>query len=173
MTDAFVIVGLTAKCGRGTLRAMKIRHWVRLIGGAGLAIGLVLAMISGCSQQPSPKEAVMDFFAALHTQDTTMVRQNVDYSRAWQSVQYELEERNDSARTNIDWASRLQIALSEDGFLRNRWTKMQIVIGETNVFGDSATVEVSFIDRVTRVQFYNEMALVLQDGQWRIVSFSI
>ncbi len=143
------------------------------IGVFGLVMGVALLVIAGCSQQGNPKDAVMDFFAGLHTQDSVMVRQNVDYSRAWKSVQYELEELGDSTRTEINWPRRLERALSQDGFLRNRWVKMQIVIGDTEVRGDSATVEVSFIDRVTRVQFYNKMALDFQNGAWRIVSFSI
>ncbi len=86
-------------------------------------------------------------------------------------MQNDLREKSDTTGAEIDWPGRLVTSLTGDGKLRDRWLKTQIVIGDTEEFGDSATVEVSFIDRTTRVQFYNKMALVFNGNTWMIVSF--
>lgn len=127
----------------------------------------------GCSGKPNPKNTVMDFFTALHADDTTLVHQSIDFDRAWPSVSLDLKTPDDSLLSEIPWNERLLTSLIGDGRLRTRWVKMQVVIGKTEVFADSATVEVSFIDRETRVQFYNNMALVFRDGSWQIVAFSL
>jgi hypothetical protein len=137
------------------------------------AIMACLALSLGCAGKPNPKDTVMDLFTALHADDTTMVLQSVDTGRAWRSVSLDLKQPADSLLTAISWGERLESALTGDGRLRSRWIKMQVVIGETEIKADSATVEVSFIDRDTRIQFYSRMALVFQDGHWRIVAFAM
>ena len=56
--------------------------------------------------------------------------------------------------------------------LISRWlTDNQIVLGRADINGDTAHVEVSFLDRVTRIQYYNKMQLVFRDGRWVIRRF--
>jgi hypothetical protein len=141
----------------------------------GLAIfaAITVCLSLGCAGKPNPKDTVMDLFTALHADDTTMVLRSVDTGRAWRSVSLDLKQPDDSLLTAIPWGERLESALTGDGRLRSRWTKMQVVIGETEIKADSATVEVSFIDRDTRIQFYSKMALVFYDDHWRIVAFAM
>ena len=132
---------------------------------------LAVAGMSGCSRGPTPKNAVMDFFTGLHASDTTLLRRTVDFDRAWGSVQADLKEVGDSTGGVIPWGDRLYASLTGEGRLRKRWTKTQIVINKTQLAGDSATVEVSFIDRETGMHYYNRMGLVRRAGGWVIVAF--
>jgi hypothetical protein len=60
----------------------------------------------------------------------------------------------------------------DDGELKKRWlTDNQIVVGKSEIDGDTALVEVSFIDRVTRVQYYNKMRLIFRNNRWVITDF--
>jgi hypothetical protein len=147
----------------------KSRPW-RIGALIAVVFGLV---VLGCSGKPNPKNTIMDLFTALHADDTTLVRQSVDLGRAWRSVSPDLKAPEDSLLADIMWDERLLTALIDEGKLRTRWIKTQVVIGKTEMFADSANVEVSFIDRDTRVQFYNKMALVFRNGAWKIVAFSI
>ncbi len=137
-----------------------------------VALALCLLLV-GCESRPNPKNTVMDLFTALHGDDTTAVYQSIDSRRAWHSVSSDLKTRDDSLLTDIQWHERLEASLVGDGRLRTRWMKMQVVIGKTEILADSATVEVSFIDRDTRVQFYSKMGLVFQDGAWIIIAFAM
>jgi len=61
--------------------------------------------------------------------------------------------------------------LTGDGITKNRWFSMQRVIGETEIKGDTAYVEVSFINKKTGVQYYNKFGLHRVDDRWEIYSF--
>lgn len=153
------------------MAAMKNLSANRLKWGAVCGLVVVGVAVIACSGRPQPKSTIMDLFTALHADDTSSVRQSIDFDRAWVSVQDELAEPGDSLRTEVAWGERLYGSLTGDGDLRRRWIKTQVVINKTDFFGDSATVEVSFIDRESRVQFYNKMALVYTSGRWKIVAF--
>ena len=113
----------------------------------------------------------MELFTALHNDDTTMVGASVDVNRAWASVRENLTEPGDSLLAEVPWSDRLLASLTGEGKIRQRWMKTKVVINKTHFFGDSATVEVSFLDRETGMHFYNRMGLVRRDNRWVIVAF--
>jgi len=143
------------------------RRWAALAA----ALALVFMAFFGCAGKPQPKDTVMDFFLALHGDDTAMVRTTVDLESAFAEVQDDLRENEDSLVTDIDWGERLVASLTGEGRLRERWLKTKVVINETEIFGDSATVEVSFLDQETGIYFYTKMGLVRRPERWVIVTF--
>ena len=153
------------------MAAMKNSSISRVKWGAACGLMIVVAVTCACSGKPQPKATIMDLFTALHADDTSLVQQCVDFDRAWVSVRDELSEPGDSLLAEIPWGKRLYQSLIGEGDLRLRWTKTQVVINKTDFFGDSATVEVSFIDRESKIHFYNRMALILDGNRWKIVAF--
>ncbi len=140
-----------------------------------ICLGLVAGMLSGCGEsRPDPKSTVKDLFTAMRDADTTAVRSIVDLRSAATGIAEDLPaiQPADSLTVPDTAAWLLGQMTSENGRLRRRWlTDNQIVLGETEVSGDSALVEVSFLDRVTRVQYYNKMRLVYRDDRWVITHF--
>ena len=61
--------------------------------------------------------------------------------------------------------------LTDDGLTKTRWFSMQRVIGNTQIKGDTAFVEVSFIDKARSKQYYNKFGLHKKDNSWKIYSF--
>ncbi len=61
--------------------------------------------------------------------------------------------------------------LTDGGLTKTRWFSMQRVIGATDEKGDTAFVEVSFIDKSANIQYYNKFGLAKTNGVWRIFSF--
>jgi len=61
--------------------------------------------------------------------------------------------------------------LTNDGLTKTKWFEMQRVIGKTEIKGDTAFVEVSFISKETNIQYYNKFGLHRKNEQWRIYSF--
>jgi hypothetical protein len=139
-----------------------------MIGGVLVCLALGL---SGCSGGPEPRATVMSLFTGLHANDTTRIRQSVDLERAWSSVREDLAQPGDSLSTSIPWGERLFASLTGEGNLRKRWMKTQVVLNKTELFGDSATVEVSFIYRESGMHYYNKMGLIRKTGRWVIVAF--
>jgi len=134
---------------------------------------LLLAVIStaGCGEKrPDPKDTVKGMFTAIQQSDSVYLKTNVDLSQAARGVEQDLRA-GDTAGTAADQVGLLLRALTGDGVLRKRWLENQIVLGESQVQGDTALVEVSFLDKVTRVQYYNRMRLVYRGGRWCVTDF--
>jgi hypothetical protein len=157
------------------------RHWLPTglrtdIAGSfrALATGsLVLLWLFGacCARgRPDPKDTLKGMFAAMEGSDSLSLVAQIDLASAAQSVRGDLDSAT-ATGGRPDWGGLLLASLTGEGRLRKRWLENQIVLGESQVLGDSALVEVSFLDRLTRVQYYNKMRLVYRDGRWVVTSF--
>ncbi len=139
-----------------------------------LVVFLLLGLVS-CSHnaRPDPKETIKLMFEAMRQSDSVSLELNIDLASAARGMERDLGPAvADSTGATPDPAARLLSSLVGEGDLRNRWlTENQIVIGHTETKGDTALVEVSFIDKITRVQYYNKMRLVFRNGRWIVTDF--
>ena len=133
-----------------------------------LILTLVAAFAAGCSgsTRPDPRDTVKELFPAISKSDSLFLTTSVDLERAAASIPDDL-----TIDPSAGGAATLLTALTGEGHLRKRWLSDQIVVGESEVAGDTSHVEVSFIDRVTRVQYYNKMRLEFRGDHWVITSF--
>ncbi len=129
---------------------------------------VVATFAVGCSgpTRPDPRETVKELFPAISKSDSLYLTTNVDLERAAASIPDDL-----TIDPSAGGAATLLKALTGEGHLRKRWLGDQIVVGESQVTADTCHVEVSFIDRVTRVQYYNKMRLEFRGDHWVITSF--
>ena len=140
-----------------------------------MGVVIILMALWGCSggNRPEPKSSVLDLFTAMRESDSGAVRTLVDLNSAVVSVAGELPKpAADDSLAVPDSAAWLLGQMTGEGRLRKRWLDdNQIVIGRTESRGDTAFVEVSFLDRVTRMQYYNKMRLEFRGGGWVITKF--
>jgi hypothetical protein len=147
------------------------------IAGRGAALLVLLTIFlgaAGCSQdsRPSPKSTLKGFFAAIEASDSAFIAAHVDLHSAARGVRDDLIDLSvDTSDVEPAWDERLLGALTGTGELRERWMSDQKVLGYETVIADTASVQVSFIDRVTRVQYLVEMRLAYRDDRWVIVDF--
>jgi hypothetical protein len=137
--------------------------------GLGVVTGTILAVSAGCASdnRPDPRDTVKGLFTAMKSSDSLYVSQHVDLDVAVTSLGEELAL--DSGVSDASGALLGQ--LTGEGKLRERWLDNQIVIGRSQTNNDTAWVEVSFIDKLTRVQYYNKMRLEYRGDHWVINSF--
>lgn len=130
---------------------------------------LVIGTLTACGSggRPDPRDTVKDLFTAIRGSDSLFLSQHIDMPAASATLEETLAV--DSA--TFDTALALLGALTGEGRLRSRWLENQIVLGKSQTMGDTAWVEVSFIDRQTRVQYYNKMRLEYRTNRWVINSF--
>lgn len=135
-----------------------------------LAIGLFLLTSCGNSP-PSPRERVLSFVRLIQTDSLPDVLPYVDIDSL---AIYEYAEAKYSALSFQDKKNRLVEGFLRQGEYRGVWSKSQIVVNLENFLDDTtATVEVSFIDRRTRIQYYSQMGLKLRNQSWIICSFKV
>lgn len=146
-------------------RRFQMRHILHA------AVVCMLAVLCSCASdgRPDPKQTVQGLFAAMRSSDSTYIMTHVDFARAVSTLDETFEI--DSSAASADPSKGLLGAMTGEGILRARWLDNQIVLGSATVAGDTAWVEVSFIDRLTRVQYYNKMRLDFRTDRWVINSF--
>jgi hypothetical protein len=139
-----------------------------------IVAALIASVVTGCSHdaRPNPKETITLMFEAMRNSDSVSLALNIDLPVAAASIRNELPQVQDTSGGEIDWGAVVLSEMVGDGGLRKRWLdEHQIVLGRAEVTGDTALVEVSFLDRVTRVQYYNKMELVYRGDRWIVTRF--
>lgn len=134
-----------------------------------VTLALACLVVAGCASdsRPDPKETVKGLFAAMHASDSLYLGRHIDLPVALTTLGEDLPAESAGA----DPGATLLAALTGEGSLRKRWLENQIVIGRATLAADTAWVEVSFIDRLTRVQYYNKMRLDFRGDRWVINAF--
>jgi len=150
------------------VRKPVLKHLPRLWPAAAVAVLIAV----GCAGEPEPRTVVKDLLASLR-QDTTSYDYLSQLLDLGELIQDESIYTYDSSLT-IDENGRAFVSmLQKGGELRQNWVTKQIVLGDVAVLNDTATVEVSFIDRTINKQYYNKMGVHLVDGKWKIFAFRL
>jgi hypothetical protein len=134
--------------------------------------GISLAIISCSSGPPAPNKVVIEFLEKdMANSDTTAILAKLDVPALVQERKNEFMEAGDSLRGQRYTGDSLTADLVAGGELNNRWLAYHIIVSRVMQKGDSAEVEVSFIDAAKSVQYYNRMGLKKTKEGWKIYSF--
>jgi hypothetical protein len=127
----------------------------------------VLMSVFACSKNPSPRVVVMDFIEAVNKADTASLTQYLDLDKF---TQEKLKELPDSQRAAVFSGMKEQLWQNflGTGGTRLRWQNKMIVVNKEDVQGDSASVEVTFVDQKTGITQYTRARLYRKDGRWWI-----
>jgi len=132
----------------------------------------ILLLLLSCSSGNTPKDTIMSFFGAMRSADTLVIERVVDLERILAERKNELISAGRIAEADSLNRAKMIGELTE-GNLNQMWLKNQIVVGKTEKSGDTALVEISFIDPNTGTQYYNKMALYKKDDSWKIFAFKV
>lgn len=138
-----------------------------------VAILLTLLALS-CTGTPEPRQTVLDFIESLQQDSTSIeyLEQLLDFDELiYESSIYTYDTSVSKSKNSDDFAA----LLLKGGKIRDRWLSNQIIIGSVQISGDTAIVEVSFINREARPvkQYYNKMGVHRIDEEWRIFAFKL
>lgn len=140
---------------------------------AGISFILILiglTMSCGSSGDGSPKEVVIKLFGAMERDDRGAIVHLVDLPELMNKEREDYALQTDRPRIFHN-PEELLDDLTGEGLTKTRWFAMQRVIGQTQIIGDTATVEVSFINKSTDVQYYTKFGLHKKNNRWKIFSF--
>lgn len=136
-----------------------------------LVLALLLSGIACSNNPPSdPKDAVIKLFGAMERNDQGAIAHLLDLPALMGNRDEDYALQTATPRVFRNPVDILE-DLTGDGLTKKRWFAMQRVIGAAEVLGDSAKVEVSFIDKSTNTQYYNKFGLHRVNGRWKIYAF--
>ena len=130
---------------------------------------IVTFALLGCSGPP-PERTVYTFFDAMTQGDANQLALVLDstvFSGASKAPEL------DTLFAGASYEARRNRILLEltGGELKQRWLSRQVIVGQVEQRGDSAKVEVSFVDKESGKQFLTRFGLVKKGNDWRIFSF--
>ena len=137
-------------------------------------LAALLILLVSCTHEPEPRKTVKLFLQSLRTDTTSYdyLSQLLDLDElVTENSVYTFDSTISIEENKLALASLFQ----KGGTVRARWIKNQIVLGNVDVLRDTATVEVSFINKDVKPvkQYYNKMGVHLIDGQWKIFAFRL
>ncbi|MBD3218360.1 MAG: hypothetical protein GF310_08790 [candidate division Zixibacteria bacterium] len=139
-----------------------------------ITAAIFLIAFSACEQQPSEqaRARVLDFVKAIGSEGSIDLDQYLAINELVRENAESVYIYNDSLSIskNIDKYMEL---FEPNGKVRRLWTQKQIIVGDSEVRGDTAYVEVSFVDREDNTHFYNKMGLKRTQDGWRIFAFKL
>lgn len=138
----------------------------------GLLIAIMLGLMA-CSGGPSasdPKEVVIHLFGFMERNDRAGIAHLLDLPALMSNRDddYALQKKEPRVFYNPE---DILDDLTGDGETKRVWFSMQRVIGNTEISGDTAFVEVSFIDKAKDIQYYNKFGLHRVNDRWKIYTF--
>ena len=124
----------------------------------------------GTTLEPSPRQHVIKFFGAMERNDRPAIINSLDLTSLMQVAESDYALQLDTPRV---MQSPISIVddLTEDGQTKQVWFRMTRVVGDEEIIGDTAYVEVSFLNDSKGVQYYNKFGLRRIGEGWRIFSF--
>jgi hypothetical protein len=137
-----------------------------------VAAFIIAASCSGPSvDDPDPRNVVVKFFRAMEDSDRTIVGKILDFPSLLGPRDTDYALKSDTARVFFKPEEMID-DLMPGGLTYSRWQPLQKVVGSAEVEGDTAYVEISFINKQTSTQYYNKAGLRRVNDRWKIFTFS-
>ncbi len=133
---------------------------------------MFFVIVWSCSNKPDPREDVKKLITAVDQSDTTALKGSLDLDRI---VNQGLKGVPEKDRSELFSRKRQELLddFTGNGATRTSWNNSLIVIGESHVAGDSATVEVTYIDKTNGIKDYTKMGLYFKDGKWKVYDLKL
>lgn len=133
-------------------------------------IGLCAGLGCSGSDQSDPRQVVISFFGAMERNDQAALAHVLDLASLMRNTTEDYAVSTDSPRTFTDPRQILN-DLTNDGLTKTRWFSMQRIINDAQITGETATVEVTFVDKKASMGYRTKFGLRKTNGKWRIFSF--
>ncbi|HUV31886.1 MAG TPA: hypothetical protein VMY05_12470 [Acidobacteriota bacterium] len=146
----------------------------RYFKGAALLLALlifVLASACSTSDTDDPRQVVIALFGAMEKNDQAALAHLLDLAELMKSTggDYALQGGEPRVFTN---PQQILDDLTNDGETKRRWFSLQRIVNTAEVIGESATVEVTFVDKDSSRGYRTKFGLTRTNGKWRIYSFN-
>jgi hypothetical protein len=136
---------------------------------------LIAVLALACSSGPSPKDRVFEFIDAVKAADSLRIFSILDLdSYVAMTSEGNMAEMSpaDTVAALAAYRTKTIESLLQDGEVRHRWLSNQIIVNKEILKGDTANVEVSFIDQQSGYMLYTQVQLRRQpDKSWRVIFF--
>jgi len=137
-----------------------------------LAAAVCCALIVGCvgTDMSNPRQVVIALFGAMEKNDEAALTHLLDIPALMRASQEDYALQKDSARVFTNPEDVLK-DLTGEGETKRVWFSLQRIVSNAQIMGETATVDVTFVDKDASRGYRTTFGLHLKHGEWRIYSF--
>ncbi len=133
---------------------------------------LILNMV-GCAgvSYNEPKQVVIAMFGAMEKNDKAALAHILDLPELMKVVNDDYALNSDKPRVFTSPKDILD-DLTDDGLTKTRWFSYQRIVNKEEILGETATVEVTFVDKGKSQGYKVKFGVHIVNGKWKIYSFN-
>ena len=130
-------------------------------------------LISSCSDvsYSDPKQVVIALFGAMEKDDKPALAHILDLPELMKVVNDDYALQSDEPRVFTSPEEVLN-DLTGDGLTKKRWFSYQRIVNKAELMGETATVEVTFVDKEKSKGYRSKFGLHQVNGKWKIYTFN-
>ena len=141
----------------------------------GFSVALVLSIVlslaaCGGTDMGDPRQVVIALFGAMEKNDEASLTHLLDIAELMRQSQEDYAVQRDDARVFTNPEQVLK-DLTGDGETKRIWFAHQRIVANAQITGETATVEVTFVDKEASQGYRTSFGLHKKHGEWRIYSF--
>lgn len=136
------------------------------------AILVFSALLFGCADTSfsDPRQVVISMFGAMEKDDKAALAHILDLPELMKHINDDYALQIENPRTFVNPQEVLE-DLTENGLTKTRWFSYQRIVNKAEIYGETAKVEVTFVDKKNSQGYRTKFGLHLVNGKWKIYSF--
>ena len=135
-----------------------------------VTVGAMLLIACGGTDLSDPRQTVISLFGAMEKDDEAALTHLLDLPELMRQSQEDYAVQREDARVFTNPEQVLK-DLTGDGETKRIWFAHQRIVANAAIIGETATVEVTFVDKEASQGYRTKFGLHLKNGEWRIFSF--
>jgi hypothetical protein len=130
----------------------------------------LLAIFIACGSQKSPRDVAIEFVGSVIEGDSLSIEKYLDLDAMADRRMNEAPPA-DSTQTRQYFRDKILKTLIDDGQTRLFWKSMTPVVNQESIKGDTAEVELTFLDKSYGKTYYSTVYLYRSASGWRVFNF--
>ena len=133
---------------------------------------LLLGFVVSCSSSgdTDPRKTVISLFGAMEKNDKAALTTLLDLPELMLHINEDYALQTDTPRVFTN-PEQILDDLTGEGLTKKRWFALQRIINKSSISGETAIVEVTFVDKERSRGYRTKFGLHRVNGRWKIFSF--
>ena len=137
-----------------------------------IALSIVLLSVScGSSGPAGPRDAVIELFGAMEKDDQAALAHLLDLSELMKNSEFDYALKTEDEPRQFTSPIEILEDMTGDGLTKKRWFSLQRIVNQVEMFGETATVEVTFIDKNSSKSYLTKFGVHVVNEKWKIYTF--
>ena len=137
-----------------------------------IALSIALLAVSCTSSGPAgPRAAVIELFGAMEKNDQAALAHLLDLTALMQNSEFDYALKTEDEPRQFTSPVEILEDMTGDGLTKKRWFSFQRIVSEVEMFGETATVEVTFVDKKSSINYLTKFGVHIVNEKWKIYTF--